>query len=181
MKIVAIVGSLRKESFNRKITNYIKDRYKEKLEIEILSLNDLIIFDEDIEKDPPEAVNIFKEKIKSSEGILFVTPEYNHSIPAGLKNALDWCSRKERVMVGKPTFIVGASSGNVGTARCQAELRKVINSPGVAALNLPGNLCLIDNVQDKFDESGDFIDERTIKYLDKVVDNYISWAEKMKS
>lgn len=181
MKIVAIVGSLRKESYNRKVANFIKDRYKDKLQIEILSLNELIIFDEDIEKNPPEPVKIFKEKIKESEGILFVTPEYNHSIPGGLKNALDWCSRVERVMVNKPTFIVGASTGNVGTARSQAELRKILNSPGIAALNLPGNLCLIENVQDKFNESGDFIDERTTKYLDKVVDNYISWAEKMKS
>lgn len=183
MKIVAIVGSLRKESYNCKIANFIKERYDDKLnklDIEILSLNDIVLFDEDIEKDPPEGVKDFKEKIKYSDGVLFVTPEYNHSIPGALKNALDWCSRVERVMLDKPVFIVGASNGNVGTARCQGELRKVLNCPGIAALTLPGNHVLIENVQDKFDEFGNFTDERTIKYLDKVVDNYIEWAKTVK-
>lgn len=180
MKIVAIVGSLRKESYNRKVANFIQSRYKDKLDIEILSLNDVVLFDEDIEENPPEGVKIFKEKIKNSDGILFVTPEYNHSIPGVLKNAIDWCSRVERVMLNKPTFIVGASNGNVGTARCQGDLRKVLNCPGIAAITLPGNLVLIENVQDKFSESGEFADERTIDYLDKVVDNYIEWSNNLK-
>ena len=179
MKVVAIVGSLRKESYNRKIANFIKDRYKDKLEIKILEIGNLPLFNEDIEKLPPREVEEFKKEIKNSQGVLFVTPEYNYSIPGALKNALDWCSRKERVMVDKATFIIGASSGNVGTARSQNDLRKVLNSSGLAAINLPGNIVLIDNVQDKFDEDGDFIDERTIKYLDKVVDNFISWAIKI--
>lgn len=180
MKIVAIVGSLRKESYNRKIAKFMKDRYKGNLDIEILPIDNLPLFSEDIEKDPPIAVVDFKSKVKESEGVLFVTPEYNHSIPGVLKNALDWCSRVDRVMVNKPTFIVGASNGNVGTARCQSHLRQVLNSGGIAAIDLQGNQVLIENVQDKFDETGNFIDERTIKYLDKVVNNYIKWAEKVK-
>lgn len=180
MKIVAMVGSLRKESYNRKITNFMKDRYRGKLDIEILELGNLVLFNEDIENDPPKEVEEFKEKIKNSDGILFVTPEYNHSIPGALKNAIDWCSRVERVMANKPTFLLGASTGNVGTARCQIELRTVLNSPGIATLNLPGNVVIIGNVEDKFNQDGEFIDEATIKYLDKVVDNYIDWAKKIK-
>lgn len=180
MKIVAMVGSLRKESYNMKIANFMRDRYRDELEIEILQLDNLVFFNEDIEKNPPKEVKEFKEKIKNSDGILFVTPEYNYSIPGALKNALDWCSRANRVMVNKPTFILGASTGSVGTARCQIDLRKVLNSSGIAALNLPGNIVLIDNVKEKFNESGEFIDQRTIEYLDKVVDNYIDWANKMK-
>ena len=179
MKIVAIVGSLRKESYNKRIANFMKDRYKGKLDIEILSIETLPLFNEDIESDPPLAVKEFKNKIKESEGVLFVTPEYNHSIPGVLKNALDWCSRVERVMLNKPTFIVGASNGNVGTARCQAHLRQVLNSGGISAIDLPVNQVLIANIQDKFDEVGNFIDDRTIKYLDKVVNNYIDWAGKI--
>lgn len=179
MKIVAIVGSLRKESYNRMVAEFMKDRYKGKLDMEILLLNDLPVFNEDIEDNPPQTVLDFKNKIKNSEGVLFVTPEYNHSIPGGLKNALDWCSRPERVMKDKATFIVGASNGNIGTARSQADLRKVLNCPGLAALTLPGNHVLIGTVQDKFDKDGKFIDERTIKRLDSVVDNYIEWAKKM--
>lgn len=180
MKIVAIVGSLRKESYNKRIANFMKDRYKGKLDIEILQIGNLPLFNEDIESDPPSVVKEFKNKVKESEGVLFVTPEYNHSIPGVVKNALDWCSRVERVMLNKPTFIVGASNGNVGTARCQAHLRQVLNSGGISATDLPGNQVQIANIQDKFDEAGNFIDERTIKYLDKVVDNYINWAEKVK-
>jgi NAD(P)H-dependent FMN reductase len=180
MKIVAIVGSLRKESYNKKISEFIKERFKEKLEIEIVLLNDLPMFNQDIEKNPPKEVKDFKAKIKSADGVLFVTPEYNHSIPGVLKNALDWCSREDRPLANKPTFIVGASDGNVGTARCQGDLRKVLNGPGVATLNLPGNLVVIGNGDEKFNESGEFIDERTIKRLDSVIENFIEWVEKVK-
>lgn len=180
MKIVAIVGSLRKDSYNKKIAEFIKDRFKEKLEVEIILLNDLPMFNQDIEKNPPQEVKDFKRKIKSADGVLFVTPEYNHSIPGVLKNALDWCSREDRVLSNKPTFIVGASDGNVGTARCQGDLRKVLNGPGVATLNLPGNLVLIGNVDEKFNESGEFTDKRTTKRLDSVVDNFIQWVKKVK-
>ncbi len=180
MKIAAVVGSLRQDSYNRKVAEFIKDRYKDKLDIELVFLNDVVIFNEDIEGNPPKGVKEFKAKIKKSDGVIFVTPEYNHSIPGGLKNALDWCSRVERVLAKKPTFIVGASDGNTGTARAQGDLRKVLNGPGVAALNLPGNLFLLPNVQDKFDEDGNFIDDRSAKYLDKLINNYIEWIEKMK-
>lgn len=177
MNIVALVGSIRKDSYNKRIADFMKERYKGKLNIEVLLLNDIPLFNEDIEKEPPQVVKEFKDKIKSSEGVLFVTPEYNHSIPGVLKNALDWCSRVERVMANKPSFIVGASNGNIGTARCQAHLRLVLNSGGVATNNLPGNEVLIRKVEDKFDGK-ELIDDTTIKYLDRTVDNYIEWAKK---
>lgn len=180
MKIVTIVGSLRKESYNKKVALFMQDRYKEKLDMEILYLNEIPLFNEDIEKNPPEVVKVFKEKIKESQGILIVSPEYNHSIPGGLKNALDWCSRVDRVMLNKPVFMVGASNGNVGTARMQGQLHQILNAPGLAALTLPGNHVLIPNVQDDFDENGNYSNEKTIKYLDKVVDNFIAWAEKIR-
>lgn len=180
MKIVTIVGSLRKDSFNKKVALFMQDRYKEKLDMEMLYLNEIPLFNEDVEKDPPEVVKVFKRKIWESEGILIVSPEYNHSIPGVLKNALDWCSRVDRVMLNKPVFMVGASNGNVGTARMQGQLHQILNAPGLAALTLPGNHVLIPNVQDDFDENGNYINQRTIKYLDKVVDNYIAWAEKIK-
>ena len=181
MKIVAIVGSLRKESYNKKIAEFMKERFKEKLEIEIITLENLPLFNQDIEKDPPQVVKDFKDKIRAAEGVLFVTPEYNHSVPGVLKNALDWCSREDRPLVKKPTFIVGASTGYVGTARCQGDLRKVINGPGIATLNLPGNLVTIGNVDEKFDEEGKFNDETTIERLDKVVDKFIEWSKLMNS
>ena len=131
MKFVAIVGSLRIDSYNLKFAHVIKERYKADHDIEIIRLNDLPLFNEDIEKEPPSSVLEFKEKIKRADSVIIVTPEYNHSIPGVVKNALDWCSRVDRVLVDKPIMIIGASNGNVGTARCQADIRKVLNAPGL--------------------------------------------------
>lgn len=175
MNIVVIVGSLRKGSYNKKIAELMVDRY-DNTSLEILSI-DLPLFNEDIENEPPDSVVKFKEKIKKSDGIIFITPEYNHSIPGGLKNALDWCSRADRVLVRKPTFIIGASMGNVGTARCQSHLVQVLNSPGIMALNMPSTHILIPNVQDDFDDEGNFTNKRTIDYLDKVMNKFVDWIE----
>lgn len=180
MKIVTIVGSLRQDSFNKKLALFMQERYEGKLDMEILYLNDLPLFNEDTELNPPEVVKEFKKKIKEAEGVLIVTPEYNHGIPGGLKNALDWCSRVDRPMVNKPVFMIGASNGNIGTARCQGQLHQVLNAPGLAALTMPGNHVLIPNVQNDFDDNGNYTNERTIRYLDKVVDNFIKWAEKIR-
>lgn len=180
MKVVAIVGSISKESNNKKLAQFMKERYKDKIEIEILSLKDIPMYNEDDELNPTLAVTEMKNKIKESDGILFVTPEYNHSIPGVLKNALDWFSRVDRVMVNKPSMIVGASMGALGTVKAQIELRQILNSGGIATLNLPGNEVFIGNIQDKIDEKGNLIDESTIKFLDNTVDNFIKWVEKVK-
>ena len=180
MDIAVIVGSLRKESYNKKIAKFIIERYKDIINIGIVPIDKLPLFNEDIENDPPIEVKEFKRRIKESDGVIFVTPEYNHSIPGGLKNALDWCSRVDRVLVNKPVFIIGASNGNVGTARCQSHLTQILNSPGVMALNLPSTHVLIPNVQEYFDEKNNFVDERTIKYIDKVVSKFMQWIEKLK-
>jgi len=180
MKIVAIVGSISEKSNNRKLSQFIKERYKDKFEIEVLSLKNIPMYNEDNELDPPPVVKEIKSKIKESDGVLIVTPEYNHSIPGVLKNALDWFSRVDRVMVNKPTMIVGASMGALGTVKAQIHLRQILNSGGVAALTLPGNEVLIGSIQDKVDEKGNLNDESTIKFLDKVVENFVVWAKKVK-
>ncbi len=179
MQIVTIVGSLRKDSYNKRIALFMQERYRGKLDMDILYLNNLPLFNVDMENDPPEVVKEFKEKIRNAEGVFIVSPEYNHSIPGGLKNALDWCSRGDRVLVKKPVFMVGASDGNVGTARMQGQLHQILNAPGVAALTLPGNHVLIPNVQNDFDESGNYANQRTIKYLDKVVDSFLAWSKQI--
>ena len=178
MKIIAIVGSVRKDSYNKKLAEFMKERYAGKLDIEVFTLENIPMFNEDIELEPNEVITDFREMIKSSDGLLFVTPEYNHSIPGVLKNVLDWSSRVERVMLDKPAMIVGASMGALGTVKSQMHLRQVLNSGGVSALTMPGNEVLISTVQDKFD-NGNFNDESTIQFLDKTVDNFIKWINKV--
>ncbi|PKR83008.1 NADPH-dependent FMN reductase [Heyndrickxia camelliae] len=179
-KIVALVGSNRKESYNKKLALYMQNRYQDKLDIEILPIDELPMYNQDDELDPPAIVNEIKGKVKESDGVLIVTPEYNHSIPAVLKNAIDWFSRVDRVMVNKPVMIAGGSGGVLGTVRAQMHLRQIMNSPGVSALTLPGNEVFIGAIQSKIDETGKLVDEATIQFIDSVVDNYIHWIEQTK-
>jgi chromate reductase, NAD(P)H dehydrogenase (quinone) len=178
VKITALVGSNRKDSFNKKLALYMQTRYQTTVEIEILPIEKLPMYNQDDELTPPEIVTEIKKKVAESDGVLFVTPEYNHSIPAFLKNAIDWFSRVDKVMVNKPVMIVGSSPGVLGTARAQMHLRQILNSPGISALTLPGNEVFIGAVHEKLNESGMLIHEPTIQFLDTVMDNYINWITK---
>lgn len=180
MKIVAIVGSNRKESYNKKLTLFMQKRYKDQVDIELLPIEKLPMYNQDDELTPPEIVTEIKNKVLQSDGILIATPEYNHSIPGFLKNALDWFSRVDKVMVNKPAMIVGATPGVLGTVRAQVHLRQILNSSGVSALTLPGNEVFIGNINEKLDESGELIHESTIQFLDTVMNNFINWAKKVK-
>jgi NAD(P)H-dependent FMN reductase len=180
MKITAIVGSNRKESYNKKLTMFIQKRYKDQAEIELLPIEKLPMYNPDDEMTPPAIVTEVKNKILHSDGVLIATPEYNHSIPACLKNALDWFSRVDKVMVNKPVMIVGVTPGVLGTVRAQVHLRQILNSPGMGALTLPGNEVFIGNINEKLDESGNLIHEPTIQFLDTVMNHFINWANKVK-
>lgn len=178
MKIVAILGSISEKSNNRKLAKFIIDRYKDKFNIELLTLENIPMFNEDTEFDTNKAIENFRDKVENSDGLIFITPEYNHSIPGVLKNALDWASRGDRVMLGKPAMIVGASTGVMGTVKGQMHLRQVLNSGGVGAITMPRNEVFISNVEDKLD-NGEFKDESTAKFLDKVIDNFVEWVNKV--
>ena len=175
MKIVAIVGSIRKESYNLKLAKYIQTRYAERFDLEILNIKDLPHYDQDIEMNPPEVVTEFKGKVAEADAVLWVTPEFNYSIPGVLKNAIDWLSRVEKVMIGKPSWIMGATMGALGTVRAQQHLRDILFCPGVGSPLLPGNEVYVGAVHEKIDESGNLTHESTVKFIDLVVDNFINW------
>ena len=175
MKVVAIVGSIRRDSYNLKLANFIKNKYQDRFDMEILSVRELPIYDQDIENNPPEVVKAFKQKVKDADAVLWVTPEYNYSIPGALKNAIDWLSRVDKVMIRKPSWIVGASMGLLGTVRAQGHLRDILFSPGVSSQLLPGNEVYVGAVHEKMDESGNLIHQPTVQFLDTVVENFIQW------
>lgn len=179
MRFALILGSIGSNSYNRKLATFIQKRYQDQMDIEILSLEDVPMFNVDIEHNPPEIIKNYREKIVQSDGVIIATPEYNHSIPGVLKNALDWFSRVKRVMRNKPIMIVGASNGVLGTVRAQTHLRQILNSGGVSAITLPGNEVFIGNAGEKFDEDGNLIHQPTIEFLDGVVQNYIGWVKKI--
>lgn len=175
MKAVALVGSIRKESYNLKLAKFMQKRYQERLDIEILSIKELPFYDQDIENDPPAVVKEFKRNVAAADAVLWVIPEYNATIPGVLGNAIDWLSRVDKVMIGKPSWIVGASMGMLGTVKAQGHLRDILFASGISSPLLPGNEVYVGAVHEKFDEEGNLTHEPTVKFLDTVVDNFINW------
>ena len=179
MKLVAMSGSPSKDSINKKVLEFMKDRYKDKLDIKILEIDKLPFYNYDIENTPPELVVEMRKEIKEADAIIFATPEYNQSIPATLKNAIDWFSRVELVLMKKPAMILGASPGRLGTVRAQEHLKDVLTSQYVGVLPLPGTEVFIGSYYDQVDENGILNNESTIEFLDMAVDNLIDWVNKI--
>lgn len=137
MEIMALVGSLRQQSYNMHLVKAMQEHYRDKMNVTIPDLGLFPFFNQDEENNPPLVVQQFKDAVAEADGIIIITPEYNWSIPGVLKNALDWVSRGERVMIGKPVMTLGATLGMVGTARAQLHLRDILSAPGIQANLLP--------------------------------------------
>jgi chromate reductase, NAD(P)H dehydrogenase (quinone) len=180
VNIVAIVGSLRKESYNMQLAKTMQERYKGKMNIQIADIRSLPHFDQDEENNPPQPVKEFKEAIANADGVMIITPEYNWSVPGVLKNALDWASRVDKVFIGKPVMTLGATLGMLGTIRAQMHLREILVSPGIQARILPpgGNEVLIGLANQKFDEqTNQLVDEGTLNFLDSKVDAFVDFVK----
>lgn len=180
MNIVTIVGSIRKESYNMKLAKTMQERYKDKLNINIIDIASLPFFNQDEEENPPQIVKEFKETIANADGVIIVTPEYNWSVPGVLKNALDWTSRVDKVLNGKPVMALGASMGMLGTVRAQMHLREILSSPGIQAKVLPpgGNEVLIGFANQKFgDETNQLAEEGTLNFLDSIIDKFTNFVK----
>ncbi len=175
MRVAAIVGSIRKESLNKKLAEFIKTRYADKFELDIVPLHDIPMYNQDTENEPPQAVIDFKARVKAADAVLWVTPEYNSTVPGVLVNAIDWMSRVDKVLIGKPSIVMGASMGNLGTVKAQMHLRNILFAGGVASPVLIGNEVYIGAAHTKFDAAGNLTDENTIKFLDAVIANFMAW------
>ncbi|WP_251553683.1 NADPH-dependent FMN reductase [Neobacillus muris] len=174
MNLVAIVGSLRDGSYNRLLAKTIQERNHDNFNLEILDIGVLPHYNQDEELNPPESVIQFKKKVKEADGVLIITPEYNWSIPGVLKNALDWLSRVDKVLIGKPVMTAGAATGIMGTIRAQLQLRQILAALQVKLLPPAGNEILISQAQTKFDpETGKLTDEATLAFLDTVTERFM--------
>jgi chromate reductase, NAD(P)H dehydrogenase (quinone) len=137
MRILGIAGSLRRGSHNRRLLRAAGDQLPPGAElVEWEGLTGLPIFDEDLENTPPEAVEEFLAEVEAADALLIATPEYNASVPGGLKNALDWASRPfpDNVLREKPSAVIGASTGLFGAVWAQAEVRKALKASGAHVL-----------------------------------------------
>jgi chromate reductase len=138
-KVAVIVGSLRKGSVNRIFVQALAKLARPKLDLQIVEIGDLPLYNQDLEAELPAAVVRFKREIESADAVLFVTPEFNRTFSAAIKNAIEWGSRPwgKNSWAGKPGAIVGATLGAVGTAAAQSQLRSVAGAVGVALMVQP--------------------------------------------
>jgi len=180
IKIVGFAGSLRKESYNRAILKAALSVVPADAELEILELDGIPLFSQDDENNPPEALKVFKSKIKAADALLIVTPEYNYSVPGVLKNAIDAASRPygDSAFNGKPVAIMGASIGMLGTARAQYHLRQTCVFLNMYPLNQPE--VMVPNVQDKVDSNGLLTDNETLARVGKLLEALVVWTKKLK-
>ena len=178
IKILGLAGSLRRASYNRGALRAAQKLVPENASIEIFELDDIPPFNQDLEKSLPSAVADLKEKVRSADAILFVTPEYNYSVPGVLKNAVDWASRPygDNAWDGKPVAIMGASVGTTGTARAQYHLRQMFVFLNMYALNRPE--VMISNAAEKFGQEGNLVDEVTKDKIRELVKALLSWTIK---
>jgi chromate reductase, NAD(P)H dehydrogenase (quinone) len=179
IRILSFSGSLRKQSYNRILLNEMIKLKPENVLITEFDISPIPLYNEDIEVSHyPKVVTDFKDKIRNTNGVLIVTPEYNYSIPGVLKNAIDWASRPptDIPFIGKPGAILGTSISMFGSLRSQLHLRQVLFAVGMHVMNSPE--VYIPKAKEIF-ETGALIDERTITHLKKFWDSFILWINKI--
>jgi chromate reductase, NAD(P)H dehydrogenase (quinone) len=176
LRIVALAGSLRRDSFNRALLRAARQLASESMTIELIEIGDLPFYNADVEAegDPPTVVT-FKASLRDADGVLIATPEYNDGIPGVLTNAIDWGSRLpgRAPLAGKPVALVGASPSQVGTARAQSHLRQLLGH--VHARTLPPPELLVARAHEKFDAELRLADEGTRRVLAALLERFASW------
>ena len=177
--ILGIAGSLRQKSFNRALLRAAQELAPDGATIEIFEIDGIPSFNEDEEREPPAKVVELKQRIRSADAILFVTPEYNYSVPGVLKNAIDWASRPygDSAWNGKPVAIMGASVGTIGTARAQYHLRQSFVFLNMYAVNQPE--VMVSNAHKHFDQDGKLTDETAKKLIRQLLEELVSWTKRL--
>jgi chromate reductase len=176
-QIAVITGSLRRDSFNRKLAHAMAKLSPPEFSFKHIRIDDLPLYNQDDDSNPAEPVKRLKAEIGPAHGLLFVTPEYNRSIPGVLKNAIDHASRPygQSAWSGKPAGVLGVSVGAIGTAMAQQHLRNILAYLDVPTLGQPE--AFIQMKEGLFDANGD-IGAGSRQFLQNWMDRYIAWVKK---
>lgn len=176
-QIAILVGSLRKESFNLRLSHALIKLAPSEFIFKHLPIHNLPFYNQDDDDNPAETVKILKADILASQGVIFVTPEYNRSVPGVLKNAIDHASRPygQSAFDKIPAGVLGISSGAIGTAVAQQHLRNVLAYLNMPTLNSPE--VYLQMKDDFFEKDGSF-NEKSKKFMQKWMDNYVAWVKK---
>lgn len=175
--VAVVVGSLRRESFNRRLADAVVKLAPPEFTFTQLKIDDLPLYDQDDDANPAEAVKRLKREIRAHRGILFVTPEYNRSMPGVLKNAIDHASRPygDSAWVGKPAGILGVSIGAIGTAVAQQHLRDSLAYLDMPTLGQPE--AFIQMKEELFDAAGN-IGPASKAFFEDWMARYVAWVKK---
>jgi chromate reductase, NAD(P)H dehydrogenase (quinone) len=176
-KIAVVVGSLRKDSFNRKFAKALEKLAPPDFELREVAIGDLPLYNQDDDAQQAESVKRLKAEIAGSNGVIFVTPEYNRSIPGVLKNALDHASRPygQNAWAGKPAGVIGVSGGAIGTALAQQHLRNILAYLDMPTMNAPE--VFIQWKEGLIDANGE-VGEQSRKFVQGWMDKYVAWVKR---
>jgi chromate reductase, NAD(P)H dehydrogenase (quinone) len=179
IRIFGVAGSLRRDSYNRAALRAAVGLAPDGVTVDVFELDGIPGFNQDHEQNPPAQVVDMKRRIREAEAVLIVTPEYNYSVPGVLKNAIDWASRPygDSAWNGKPVAIMGASTGNIATARAQYHLRQMFVFLNMHAINQPE--VMIGNAAERFDAEGNLTDDATKEYIRKLLQNLVDWTRQL--
>lgn len=180
IKILGICGSLRKASFNRMALNVVvEEGQKQGHAFEVAAIDEIPLYDADLQASGfPEAVVRLGEQVADADAVIFVSPEYNYSVPGALKNAIDWVSRlPNQPFAGKPVAIMGASMGGIGTARMQYHLRQILVFLDARPLNKPE--IMIGAAHERFDSEGRLNDDKTREMIGKLLESLNDWTAQL--
>jgi chromate reductase len=175
--VAVFVGSLRKDSINRKMANALIECAPAALKLGIVEIGQLPLYNQDEEKEPPAAWVAFRNRVRPADAVLFVTPEYNRSVPAPLKNALDVGSRPygQSVWTGKPGAVLSASPGAIGGFGANHHLRQSLVFLNVPAMQQPE--AYIGGADKLFDANGTLTNDSTRKFLQQFMQAFADWID----
>src|SRR5579859_986554 len=178
LSVATLVGSLRKESFSRKLAHALAKLAPPSLQLDVITLEGISFFNQDLEANPPADWVAFRERIQKSSGVIFVTPEYNRAIPGVLKSAIDVASRPygKSSFLGKPVGIISNSPGPLGGVSAAKHLQNIL--PGISGPILGQPEIYLNAVGDAFDDKGELIKESLQKVMKQYVDAFAAHVEK---
>lgn len=177
MNIIALSGSLRKDSYTTKLVKALKAQAPDGIELAILDISNLPLLNEDLEENLPQSVKDLRTAISAADGVIFATPEYNRSYSPVIKNAIDWGSRPSgfNSWDGKPVGIVGATPFNLGAFGAVQHLRQVTMYLNMPTLQQPE--FYLSRADEKFNEDGSLTDAHTKEKIDEFWGAFIPWAQ----
>jgi chromate reductase len=175
-QIAAVIGSIRRESYNRRLAAALKKLAPEGFQFKDVRIDDLPLYNQDLDGNQPAEVGRLKSEISAADGVIFVTPEYNRSVPGVLKNAIDHGSRPygQSAWAGIPAGVIGISPGAAGTCMAQQHLRNMLAYLDMPTMGQPEVFLRFQ--EGFFDSNGDIAEARTRQFVQGWMDRYAAWV-----